>query len=106
MKWNCDTELSEIRKIYPQNMQYQGLMLHTDTCVYKYQNLALEEQHRDIRFERKVTVYQWTSMRVRVMGRFQGMLMGVSIIFAKCISYNLSIDNMHNGNILKWTLVS
>ena len=53
MKWNCDTELSEIRKIYPRNMQYQGLMLHTDTCVYKYQNLALEEQHRDIRFERK-----------------------------------------------------
>ena len=53
MKWNCDTELSEIRKIYPQNMQYQELMLHTDTCVYKYQNPALEEQHRDIRFERK-----------------------------------------------------
>ena len=50
-------------------MQYQELMLHTDTCVYKYQNPALEEQHRDIRFERKVTVYQWTSMRVGVDGR-------------------------------------
>ena len=43
------------------------LYMYTNNYVYKWQNLAPEEQQHDIRFERKSDVYQWTSMRVRVV---------------------------------------
>ena len=62
-------------------------------------------------------------MRVRVIGsvfgaltvalcmctsisRVRDMLLGVCIIFAKCISYKPNIDSMYNDNIIKWKLVS
>ena len=100
----------------PQNTQYQDLILYTNNYVYKQQNLAPEEQHRGIRFERKSdcismnkqagTCHRWCIwgtdfgiMRTS-MGRFRDMLLGVSITFAKCISYKPNIDNMHNDNIL------
>ena len=37
---------------------------------------------------------------VRLWLGFETLLLGVCIIFAKCVSYKPNIDNMHNDNIL------
>ena len=34
------------------------------------------------------------------------LLLGVCIIFSKCVSYNPNRDSVHNDNVLKGTLVS
>ena len=96
----------------PQNTQYRGLILYTNGNVYKRQNLAFVAQHPDIKFERKSdwisvvkhagTCHRWCIWRVNCgtmrtsIGTFRDMVLGVCIIFAKCISYNPNIDRIHH----------